>query len=129
MPAHDMLAEHWPPGASNGTGVGLWWAPDAKGHAALEQRLSADGHAPAIRPEMIPAPAGTLLLTEQANTNNILFSGQGAAISGPSHHLNTRFIPPRRYHDGKFNYLMVDGHVEALQPNQKPGIWTIRPGD
>ncbi len=131
MSRHNMTETNWPPGANNNTGPGLWWSSDiSNGKAALTNVLFAQGNIPAIRLDMISTPSGTLLLTEQARVDNIMFSSSGATISRS----DPQFFNPgstniNPYHNGKFNYLMVDGHVETLLPTEKPGMWTIRPDD
>jgi prepilin-type processing-associated H-X9-DG protein len=126
MPQHDMSLANWPPGPENRTGVGLWWSCwQDGGNASLSYVLSHFDAVPAVRLGMIHAPADTLLLTEHASSENSMFSYRGATISGPSEHLDTKTSRMTRYHNGKFNYLMVDGHVELLLPAQKQEIWTI----
>lgn len=131
MSAHDMSATNWPPGPGNSTGVGLNWSSEAVGsHAMLTNITLPTGHIPRIRLAMIHAPDGTLLLTEQANTFNILYTSSKAAINpGDKQYFDGMATKVDPYHYGKYNYLMVDGHVEALSPGEKPGIWTIRPDD
>jgi len=136
MSAHDMDKKNWPPGSSNDTGVGLWWSDKdtdgnvTSGNAALTNVISANGRIPKIRLAMISAPVGTLLLTEQANSFNVLFNYSHATISrGDNQYMDALSTKVNPYHHGKFNFLMVDGHVEALYPTEKPGMWTIRPDD
>jgi prepilin-type processing-associated H-X9-DG protein len=131
MSRHSMTGTDWPPGANNNTGPGLWWSSDiSDGNAALTNVLSMQGSIPAVRLDMISAPSGTLLLTEQARADNIMFNYSGASIgrSDPQF-FDPGSIKVNPYHDGKFNYLMMDGHVETLLPTEKPGMWTIRPDD
>jgi prepilin-type processing-associated H-X9-DG protein len=156
MPMHDMQDANWPPGPQNNTGVGLFWEAGHAGQANITN-LNSAGEClespakrapgcgiPAIRVSMIPAPSRTLLLTENARPMNILFSPSGATIRGPSQHVQTRYIDIENYHGGRINYLMIDGHVELLNPqdsngqsnpaltnpaNNKPDIWTIRAND
>lgn len=156
MPAHDMQKENWPPGPDNDTGVGLFWEAGRQGLAGITNiisggnRLEANATSgatfsiPAFRLNMIPAPTSTLLLTENARPMNILFSPSGATIRGPSQHVQTRLIDIENYHGGRINYLMIDGHVEFLNPQDSvgrndpapdnsdkdhPNIWTVRPND
>jgi prepilin-type processing-associated H-X9-DG protein len=129
MPQHDMSSANWPPGPENSTGVGLGWKFWESGNASLNNAYSKDGKLLAVRLEMIHTPADTLLLTEHPNSVNNMFTCDGATIGGPNDHLDTKTSRMNRYHNGKFNYLMVDGHVELLLPAQKPGIWTIKPND
>ena len=101
---------------------------------------------PCFRLNMIPAPADTLLLTEQVRTNNIAFAFTGATIRSPSEYVDKNDIDPEQIHGGRFNHLMVDGHVELLKPEQTMGknsglpdvdesdpktrnIWTVFPSD
>jgi prepilin-type processing-associated H-X9-DG protein len=92
---------------------------------------------------MIHAPATTLLLTEHAIPQNTAFAASGSTIAGPTDHLDKNAMPADRYHGGKIEYLMVDGHVELLFPLEStgqrdprdasdklhPNLWTIRPED
>jgi len=140
MPWHHMNKANWPPGPGNSTGVGLWWSDKHASGSEMAnlETLDPAEHIPSIRVKTIPSPASTLLLTEKARTNNFLFHFMGAEIRGVDEHLDTRVIPMEKYHQGQFNYLMVDGHVELLLPEQTIGgrggasgknIWTIRPDD
>ena len=122
MARHNMDKRNWPPDANNATGVGLWWSPKGKLHAAASSLNSKTNSTPAISVDMISTPAATLILTEQAQGNNIEFSYSGAAIDNPSTQLDTQRIKMSRYHGGKFNYLMVDGHVELLSPLESLGV-------
>lgn len=163
MPWHKMdldFEENWPPGSNNATGVGLWWQSHVRGQimaeltnltaTAADSSATSSGPAqakiPCFRLSMIPAPADTLLLTEQVRSNNISFSFTGATIRSPSEYVDKSAIDPEQIHSGRFNHLMVDGHVELLKPEQTMGknsglqdvdtadpktrnIWTVFPGD
>jgi prepilin-type processing-associated H-X9-DG protein len=129
MPEHDMSAHNWPPGPENNTGIGLWWSCWAQGIASLRNVDPVIEQLPALRLTTIPTPAITLLLAEHANHENVMFDYHGATISGPDEHLDTQTSRMTRYHNGKFNYLMLDGHVEQLFPTQKVEMWTIRHSD
>jgi len=120
MPKHSMNRWNWPPASGNKTGVGLWWAPRGREHAWLG-RLNTTNAPPAITAEMIADPSETMILTEQAQSYNMEFSYSGATIDNPNAHLNTKIIKSSRYHGGKFNYLMADGHVEWLSPLESIG--------
>jgi prepilin-type processing-associated H-X9-DG protein len=160
MPWHNMNPEYvknWPPGPTNSTGVGLWWQDNVRNQdwAQLANVLTTNNtqtvngfpatpNLPAVRLNMIPKPGATLLLTEQMRSNNIAFNYLYATIRGPSEHVDKAFLNSDQIHGGKFNYLMVDGHVELFVPTQtlgqddpdsnggnpvSPDIWTIRPDD
>jgi prepilin-type processing-associated H-X9-DG protein len=140
MSAHDMSPDNWPPSSDNKTGMGLWW--DKVTVSAL---LGADvAQAAPNRPELLPklklsvvsAPANTLLLTEFINRNNTMESTSFAWVGQVAQQQAAFRDDPSRFHFGKFNYLMADGHVELLTALQTggigdppSGIWTIKPGD
>ena len=155
MPSHSMARGDWPPGPMNSSGVGLWWSSHAAGLANSTNVLPVAGATsneltmaepvaiPALRLTVLRAPDRTLLLTEQAKTNNLVAGIACATINNTGEHLDTKLIPLENYHEGKFNYLMADGHVETLSPPESMGwkdpaggaehrlgnVWTIRPDD
>jgi prepilin-type processing-associated H-X9-DG protein len=136
MSWHNPDKKNWPLGPDNTTGVGLTWDNSSKNdqYDAIDNVIHASGHIPSFRLSMIPAPAGTLMLAEKPKAANIVFRFNNAEIAKPTESLDTKNLSQGHYHKGKFNYLMVDGHVETLLPEQtiaKPAgnIWTIRPGD
>lgn len=144
MPWHSMDNKNWPPSPTNTTGVGLWWASYGQGNTSVKQLTNyVKGGLPAIRMDMIQDPAGTMLLTEQAKSNNIARNSTGARIRYTADHLEAGVVDPAQYQEGKINYLMNDGHVEPLPPeatvgpmgktgsgwNTHFGIWSIRAGD
>jgi prepilin-type processing-associated H-X9-DG protein len=139
MPAHDMQPEHWPLDANTASGVGLWWGKDEiirlLGPEAVDMAADNPDVLPAVKLSIITAPTDTLLLTElirQDNTLHHLNLTVVKDVGDQSERPNGDSIP---YHRGRFNYLMVDGHVEWLTGLQtggmdgKSGIWTIRKGD
>lgn len=100
----------------------------------------------------VPAPSSTMLLSEVDSTGNNQSQGRGAATSSVSKQLdptsdglqtnagwtnNALLLHP----SGRLNYLMVDGHVETLNPqsvdvigtsgtiNAPKGIWTLADDD
>ncbi len=69
--------------------------------------------------------------------NQVINSAADHLVAGIN---NASYIDPNAYHQGMFNYLMVDGHVELLNPGAtlgrtnanlgiQTGMWTIRPND
>jgi len=121
MSQHNMNHLNWPPAPENATGVGLWWAPRGQDHARLAS-LNLTNTLPSITTDMIAAPMETMLLTEQAQSYNVEFSYLGSAIDNPNLHLNTKIIKSSKYHGGKFNYLLADGHVAWLSPLESLGL-------
>lgn len=102
----------------------------------------------------IADPAGTLLMTELRKDNpgeaydkqNIMGGGQNGMFSfvmTPNDQQNKGFAN-EPWHEGRWNYLFCDGHVESLYPIETlgpkgiyslhghdvaSGIWTRKPGD
>lgn len=146
MSHHDMRPKNWPPGPTNATGVGLGWSfgPDGKKPPSpTVYNFEHTNQQASVKLSMIPEPKDTLLATEQIQTNNNLWAATRTTIRTTGEHLATNLISMSAFHGGKFNYLMVDGHVETLLPGQTvgpagevgtnamkhDGIWTIKPGD
>jgi prepilin-type processing-associated H-X9-DG protein len=139
MARHDMLPANWPPGPDNDTGVGLWWSKAAMtkllGDAITKASAKDQSEALAqVNLSGIPDPANTLLLTEHYHKDNrqerwgqvvVRVEDQVADMEGDY----------TRSHQGRFNYLMIDGHVELLAPlatgswRGDRGIWSVRKGD
>ena len=146
MPAHNMNRKNWPPGSDNATGIGLTlsFGPDGT-RIPPEWKYNHDNtnDLASFHLSKIPSPKDTLLLTEKAETNNIVYWGGGATLRTTAEHLNTNLLSAEEYHQVRFNYLMVDGHVEALLPGQTVGplgeagtnvgkhfgIWTVKQDD
>lgn len=157
MPSHTERTEQWPISDQNETGVGIWWnwTLGKRRTAALTNYFSVTAPPtndptaatkvimPPVTLRMIHAPATTLLLTENAWSENTAFNFHGATIDSPQVHLSTN-LDANVYHEGKINYLMVDGHVELMYPSESvgqpdlrnshprdhyPNVWTIRSDD
>lgn len=143
---HNMGPANWPPSATNTTGVGLSWTFGPRGTNPPSARIynfEATNRQAAVKLGMILKPAETLLLAEHAWTNNIVGNGAGAWIDRTGDHVERALVPAEKYHNGRFNYLTVDGHVELLLPDQTVGpkgevgedprkhggMWTIRSDD
>jgi hypothetical protein len=146
MSEHDMSPENWPPGSRNTTGVGLWWNFGGKAELHPDPGIynyDETNRQAAVRITDIIVPAGVLLLGEQINSNNLAFIGARATIATTANHLDAKAMAPESFHHGLFNYLMIDGQVQALSPEDTVGpsgkvgkdrkthrgIWTIAPGD
>jgi prepilin-type processing-associated H-X9-DG protein len=61
-------------------------------------------------------------------------------IGDITQHVEEPGLEARKFHQGKFNYLFVDGHVEWLSPVKTLGVnsphplptsgmWTVNPND
>jgi prepilin-type processing-associated H-X9-DG protein len=139
MSAHDMQPGNWPPGPDNATGVGLVW------NKANIQRLLGDGAVDTtatnteilamVKRSSIPSPADTMVLTEMINSGNNLKDAGMAAINNPGQQSGQLINDKTRIHYGRFNYLMLDGHVELLSPlktgvaSGARNIWSISKTD
>ena len=139
MPAHDLA--DWPPGSNSWSGIGLVWTkanlaqvPGMSTNPVLgKDQLEALG---TVKLSEIPDPANTLLLTELINPHNIIGALGRSWVMNASQQQADSNADPVHFHFGRFNYLMVDGHVELLSGlqtggmgNPQGGIWTIREGD
>jgi prepilin-type processing-associated H-X9-DG protein len=143
MPWHNMYPQNWPPGWENSTGVGLWWAPYGGTNSNVNTVTNLTDALPSIGINTIFNTTNVMFATDMAQANNILGNSSGAIVKSTAGQLATNDIPKESYHNGRFNYLMVDGHVENLLPAQSVGhtgmagersethrgIWTISPGD
>jgi len=164
MAARDMQLAGWPPSSEDKTGVGIWWMQrtvrSLLGDNAWEDAQAHPEKLPRLKLSVVLAPKNTLDLTELLLPNNRL--GQVSEAIRVFHPNEQRMLPfvantnnhtmqyrriggspeevfgdnPNRFHFGKFNYLMIDGHVELLTASQTggdgfppAGIWTIKPGD
>ena len=143
MSAHDMTRANWPPGVANSTGVGLVWNNDSLqrflGEKGATNALANPDTLAMVKLAAIPAPAETLLYTDFVHRDNNLKATARAALPSPGEQLEAFKGDGSSFHKGRFNYLMLDGHVEWLSPLQtgssggydveQHGIWTIRAGD
>ncbi len=137
-------AADWPPCPVNLTGIGI--RLDGR-PSALSPRWNMDDEpggpqAPkwqlAYLSTMIMDAANTLFMTERFDSINRVGSWNGATISDISAHIGEAGAQPAQ---AQFNYLMMDGHVENLAPQDSysngrqtgntslkaapAGIWTV----
>ena len=142
MPTYDVNRAGWPPDPDSLGGLGL--CLDAGRLQTIRADMSEEeaSRIPAITTAMAPAPADTALLVECININNALWGTKLACIETTKEQ-EPRTLDVKKFHGGKFNFLMLDGHVELLSPveavghagtpgNQARthyGVWTIRIGD
>lgn len=121
MTAHKMNRPNWPPSEHNATGVGLGWSQNrAKGNASYAY-LQSVATLPAVKMDMIFEPDKTILITEQAQADNYVGKSKRATIDSTMEHVDTTILPMGSYHGGRINYLMLDGHVETLKPEETVG--------
>jgi prepilin-type processing-associated H-X9-DG protein len=159
MPEHNMsqltvgsspapTAADWPPNPANRTGIGLRWDWQDATINVWDSRDSTQSghprHQKAVRGGVLQAPVETLALTERTHPNNVQGNQNQAGIphAGPNQFLpsaqNAETSP--NFHNGGFNFLFTDGHVETLAPEKtlgttntvlqvQSGYWTINPRD
>jgi prepilin-type N-terminal cleavage/methylation domain-containing protein/prepilin-type processing-associated H-X9-DG protein len=143
----------WPPSSDSQTGVGLNLSPSSPFWNHADDGLG-DGsaahprpsHQPGIKVQIIPEPAGTIVLTERLHVANIMGYADRHDIKTTMDHVATQtgpvydppyfYPPPEAIHGGKFHYLMADSHVECLLPSKtttnlslRRGMWSIKAGD
>ena len=73
----------------------------------------------------IKRPAKVLLLTEYFTKNNMLGCASGSVLDSPSQQLTDNLT----VHQGRCNYLLLDGHIETLRPidSTAPGCFLTTP--
>ncbi|MBI3191042.1 MAG: hypothetical protein HYZ36_00130 [Pedosphaera parvula] len=156
----------WPPSIQSRTGVGFSWSFDDDGTPDdmtcytwnSVDRPDGDGSKErpyprkqwAMRSNLVLQQNETILLTEQIRSENLMGGAANAVIDHAAQHCETgtvklgggrvyNYAPASSHHDSAFNYLMVDGHAELLEPeqtirhgtalNSQSKMWTIRAGD
>jgi prepilin-type N-terminal cleavage/methylation domain-containing protein/prepilin-type processing-associated H-X9-DG protein len=159
MPQHNMGqltiggrapgATDWPPSADNQTGIGINYDfADARINAWVGDSSPATylaGNAqvqPAFREHDILDAAGTIIFTERVHDLNVQGRIQHGNIPNaqPAQHIQAgNGVDEASFHNNRFNYQFVDGHVELLLPsqtlgrgtqrNRQTGGWSVRPGD
>lgn len=140
MIEHNMKPENWPPGPNNHTGVGLRWNKDNIRQLAGEKALGALRKKNfdmllLVKVSGIPVPSDTAILTELADRDNNLKSNLRATVASPGEQRIPFNGDALKFHNGNYNYLMGDGHVELLSPLEtgsldgSEGIWTIAKDD
>ena len=138
--SHDMATENWPPRPDNSTGVGLWWSKgritQEFGEEALEKVKKDADFLAMVKLSYLTDPANTLLLTELNLRDNRMKSVLRIRVGSVEEQVAAFEGDLSQFHDGRFNYLMADGHVELQMLSPFPtgaggpsGIWTIRKGD
>ncbi len=99
-----------------------------------------------IRISEVPAPANTLMIHERPSPANFQGGSNTSITDSPDMIIywpaTTTLVPgleQHNYHNGKFNFLLVDGHAELLPLdktiragtllNAASGMWTIATSD
>jgi len=146
--------EDWPPNPANRCGVGLNWSDGANtfyGWNNLDIRAGDSSLDPyrqmAVRGALIQAPVETMIMTERWYQQNLTTYGAGYIGHANEHNPANGSAPIRdavdlkSHHNSFVNYLMIDGHVEQLDPAAtlgstnrsnlgiQTGMWTIAPND
>jgi prepilin-type N-terminal cleavage/methylation domain-containing protein/prepilin-type processing-associated H-X9-DG protein len=159
MPQHNMgvltigsrapAPADWPPSAQNQTGIGLQWnfADDTikkwLGTATTAAYIAGSGERQmALRDNMITETSATILLTERVDKTNIQGNQNVAHIAqaNPAQYIEAGHgLTEANFHNNRFNHLMVDGHVEFIEPvktvsnaaqrNRQTRMWSILAGD
>jgi prepilin-type processing-associated H-X9-DG protein len=145
MPEHNLglntvagreaTAADWPPCPVNRTGIGIrldgrpGYASGRWNHDDEPGSMKAPKWQAAFQAAMIMDAPNTLFLTEQFDGANHVGAWSGATISDISAHIGDKAVQAPQ---DRFNYLMVDGHVESLVPQdsynrKRPGATTATP--
>jgi len=130
---------NYPPHPGSSGGVALFFNP---------QNPATHGNPVAkVRLNIVPVPETTIMLHERATTGNFQGGSNTSVTDSPDQIVfmpgTTTLVAPGYnefyYHNGKFNWLLVDGHAEYI-PRDKTiragtpltsqnGMWTIRADD
>ncbi len=126
-------------------GVGIYWVD--------ESVAKPDAEAPSYKSNVVLDPAGSLLLVEEPNKQGAAGNEWPCVSIGPVgsgswsdlYQTDPTASPPKNQgkalyaaHGDRFNYVMLDGHIEALKLEQTfgtgtkltpRGMWTLKPGD
>ncbi|MBM3875648.1 MAG: DUF1559 domain-containing protein [Verrucomicrobia bacterium] len=166
MPKHRMQAwifngvgpqaADWPPGPGNPCGIGLNW-DNTFGATILRPGINWPTTTPAnaganpqgvenFRLSTLGDQSGTIALTERIQNSNIVGDGYANSPCETSNSSFQNVFPTARdaefyrYHNGRFNYMFLDGHVQILKREEtlgrinqnitnQSGMWTVLPGD
>lgn len=134
MPEYDVLRHFWPPNRDSTGGTGLVLGP-AQLEWLRRELGGADPSEVSLDIRMIVDPGHTAELVEHPALRNMLWSEQRACVRDPFEQWSARAMDRSEYHRGRFNYLMVDGHVRLMSERVSGGhsgvggVWSIRPGD
>ena len=116
------------PRTTTGVGVKYWW----------EGGALPDYEKPGYKPSDVPDPVGTILLAENPKTNNIVGNEWPSTVDSPASQMQGYGGPVYFLHNGRYNYLLHDGHSELFKVQQTVGLgrtnaprgmWTVIPGD
>ncbi len=165
LPRHNMggytiggrapAANDWPPNSANATGIGLNWTDSPSGNLgwnSLDTFSNVGGTADpyqqyAVRTSLVLSGVDTILLTERPYQGNLVGVFNSYIQAANDHTPSNGSAPvnpavdPKTFHNSLFNYLMVDGHVETLDPlttmgrtnrtlnSIQTGMWSITAAD
>lgn len=125
-------------------GVGIYWSDNGLPSSGLP-----DWDAKGYKSNVVADPAGTILLVEEPNIQNVVGNIWPCICLGPQGagdlyqldpSANAKNFGNNQYglHSKRFNYLFHDNHVEALKIEQTVGrgilstprgMWTVMAGD
>jgi prepilin-type N-terminal cleavage/methylation domain-containing protein/prepilin-type processing-associated H-X9-DG protein len=117
------------PPTSRGVGVYYWW----RGVSGLP-----NWDQPGYKSSVVLQPAMTFMIAENPKTNNIAGNCWPAAVPSPVVQLDGYGGPVYFLHNGRFNYLLHDGHSELMKVertvgrgslNDPRGYWTVVAND
>jgi prepilin-type processing-associated H-X9-DG protein len=93
-----------------------------------------DPEAPGFKINSVRNPGGTLAIAENPKNNNIVGNIWPASVLNPQDQTNNYGQSVLALHNGRFNYLMHDGHTELRKLQETvgsgnlvnpKGMWTI----
>ncbi|MGV3756363.1 MAG: H-X9-DG-CTERM domain-containing protein [Verrucomicrobiota bacterium] len=150
MPAFAKTKSNWPPRAESSTGIGIHLEMQTSPELARQtgppdfitaSTLTKSQVKAAFSMAMVSKPLATIAITERVHPRNVIGNIEESTIPNATEHIHYQVpVKPADYHANRFNYLMLDGHVETLEPLQtlgstnsppaiQSGMWTINPND
>jgi prepilin-type N-terminal cleavage/methylation domain-containing protein/prepilin-type processing-associated H-X9-DG protein len=130
---------NYPPHSASTGGIGLFFNPQvATTHGDPVAKM---------RVQIVPGPEKTIMLHERATTGNFQGGSNTSVTDSPDQIIfmpgTTTLVAPGYnefyYHNGRFNWLLVDGHAEFIPRdktiragapiNAASGMWTITLAD
>ncbi len=139
---------HWPPSPKNETGLGFNWDVSTAPTPDWQPEDPVDPiprRQQAVFEDLLLAPEETIIYTERIRREMLQGAFAYQTIDHAGQHLigninRDDYNSVQRFHLGRFNYMMADGHVETLTPAESIGVdatdttvqagyWTISPED
>jgi len=123
LAGHNMAPTNLPPRSDIRTGIGMFWRDDTLTPPALPVGFDF------FRENLVLTPTSTLLVTELIASNNVAGNDSGTTLSAANAHIRSGQVPfgvnVGNFHNRRYTYLLIDGHVDFLEPVKTVGTGTL----